>query len=115
MISTLFGIGIHSVWHWSHGFNNLPCDLVFIKEDPAKCYEAFDFGLCQALVSPAYGLRTSRAYHQDALNRKITYLLGAEGYEFFNAGANRKITLLEKLITFPFILLMMVIFSFKRK
>lgn len=72
---------IHSVWHWAHGFNNLPCDLVFIKEDPAACYEAFDFGLCQALVSPAYGLRTSRAYHQDALNRKITYLLGSQGEE----------------------------------
>jgi hypothetical protein len=68
---------IHSVWHWTCGFNCMPVDIVFIKEDPAKCYEAFDFGLCQALVSPVYGLRTSRAYQRDSLNREITFLLNA--------------------------------------
>lgn len=72
---------IHSVWHWTCGFNCLPCDIVFIREDPAKCYEAFDFGICQALVSPSYGLRTSRAYQRDALDRKITFLLGDEERE----------------------------------
>lgn len=67
---------IHSVWHWSSGFNCYPCDIVFIKEEAVKCYEAFDFGLCQALVSPTYGLRTSRAYQRDVIEKTITYLLG---------------------------------------
>lgn len=74
-VSDVSNYDIHSVWHWESGFNSMPVDIVFIKGDPSKCYEAFDFGLCRALVSPIYGLRTSRAYQRDSLNQEITFLL----------------------------------------
>lgn len=75
------GCDIHSVWHWNHGYNDLPIDVVFIRGEAAKAYDAFDFALCQALVSPLYGLRTSMKFQRDVCDKTITYIGPEEGRE----------------------------------
>lgn len=72
------GYDIYSVWGWTHGFNSMPCDIVFIRDEPIAHLKQFDFGLCQALVSPSFGLRTTGAYQRDAIDKTITFLLGPE-------------------------------------
>lgn len=81
LASDVSGCDIHSVWHWDHGFNDMPCDIVFVRHEPAKCIDNFDFGICQAYVSGNYGLRTSRAYQRDAFDKRITYVGSDEGRE----------------------------------
>lgn len=73
------GYDIHSVWHWEHGYNDMPVDVVFIRGEVAKAYDAFDFALCQALVSPLYGLRTTTKFQRDVCDKTITYIGTDEG------------------------------------
>lgn len=68
-------VSVQTVWHWDHTIGDLPVDMIFVSKPPSEYIETeFSFGLCQAWVGH-YGLRTTRAYWRDSLNRTITFML----------------------------------------
>lgn len=67
-------ITIYDVWGYEHAFNDMPCDVIFVKDDLQTVFEdSFDFGICQAWVGH-YGLRTTKWFWKDYHNKTITYM-----------------------------------------
>lgn len=91
-------IEIAEVWAWTHGFNDMPCDIVFVDHEPAVAVtDGFDFGICQAWVGH-YGLRTTRAFWKDYYNKTLTYMFNRHpgNEKQYKSSQEHLIRLLEK-------------------
>lgn len=91
-------IEIAEVWAWEHGFNDMPCDVIFISHEPAVAVtDGFDFGICQAWIG-FYGLRTTSNFWKDYHNQTLTYMFNRHSgnEEQYKSSQAHLVRLLEK-------------------
>lgn len=89
-------IRICDVWGYDHAFNDMPCDVIFVKDELTVTFEdGFDFGLCQAWVGH-YGLRTTKWFWRDYHNKIITYMFSPADQRQYKASQEHLARILPK-------------------